>query len=296
MKRRTFIKTSAVAAAGVTAAPMILTSCSNVKGANDRILFGHIGLGGRGTDELKHYHLRWDEDIRSVAFCDVIESRRENAAALAKAAYEEKGIFGDYEVYNEFERLLERRDIDAVAINTPDHWHVPLAIMAARAGKHIHLAKPLGLSHPDFVTLTEEVRRNKVKFNYGTQQRSFPFMQQARDLILNGDIGRVERVDVWCPRINPVEVPVCSVESVPAGLDWDRYLGPAPWNDYCPARTLTNSSYFINDFSIGFIAGWGAHPLDIMVFCIRDQMTGLYRAEGTGGFWPEGGLWDTINS
>ncbi len=296
MKRRTFLKTTAVGAAAAAVSPMILTSCSPVKGANDRIVFGHIGLGNRGTDELIHYFLRWPDQIRSVAFCDVYQSRRENALGLAQKAYQEKKIQAELKAYNEFERILERKDIDAVAITTPDHWHLPIAIQAAKAGKHIHLAKPLGLSYPDFAELTRICKRKGILFNYGTQQRSYQFMQQAVAMIKNGDIGTVERVEVWCPRINPVQTPQCPEEPVPDGLDYDRYVGPAPKHPYCPARVDMQTSYFLNDYSIGFLAGWGAHPLDIMVMGIKEQMAGAYDCEGTGTFWEPGGLWDTVNS
>lgn len=296
MNRRKFLRTSTAAAAGTAAFPMILTSCSQVKGANDRVVFGHIGLGGRGTHELKSYFLPWTDEIRSVAFCDVIEARRSTAAQLAQKQYEGKGISGDLQAYNEFERILERKDIDAVAITTPDHWHLPIAIKAAEAGKHIHLAKPLGLSYPNFQALKKAIRKNRVTFNYGTQQRSFPFIQKAMQFIQDGKIGTVERVEVWCPRINPVPNPVCQLEPIPEGLDWNRYLGPAPFHPYCPERANMQSSYFLYDFSLGFIAGWGAHPLDMMVMGIKDQMTGRLTAKGTGGFWEPGGLWDTINS
>lgn len=296
MKRSTFIKNTAIGMAAAATGPMILTSCSPVKGANDRIIFGHIGLGGRGMGELESYFLRWPDEIRSVAFCDVFRKRREGALGLAKKVYQEKNITTELKYHNRIERILERKDIDAVAITTPDHWHLPMAIMAARAGKHIHLAKPLGLSYPDMVMLAQVCRENKVLFNYGTQQRSFLFMQQAIGMIRNGDIGKVERVDVWCPRINDVKSPSCSEEPVPAGLDYDRYVGPAPFHPYCPARVDMQSSYFIYDYSLGFISGWGAHPLDILVYGIKDQLTGNYTCEGKGGYWEPGGIWDTINT
>ena len=295
MKRRDFLRTGAIGAVAVSTGPMILNSCSTVKGANDRVTFGHIGLGGRGTAELDSYFLRWPDEIRSVAFSDVIRDRRDRALAMATKAYQEKSIQADLKSYNEFERILERRDIDAVAITTPDHWHLPIAIAAARAGKHIHLAKPLGLSYPYFLTLAEECRKNKVFFNYGVQQRSYKFFQQAIAMIKNGDIGTVDRVDVWCPKGNPVSNPTCVTEPIPDGLDWDRFVGPAPFHEYCPARIDMQTSYFLNDYSIGFLAGWGAHPLDIMVMGIGDQMKGRYSCEGTGAFWEPGKLWDTVN-
>lgn len=296
MKRREFLQKTAIGAAAAATAPMMLTSCSTAKGANDRVIFGHIGLGNRGADELTSYFLRWPDQIRSVAFCDVFRSRRENALGLAQKAYDEKNIKAGLKYHNKFERILERKDIDAVAITTPDHWHLPIAIAAAQAGKHLHVAKPLGLSYPDFVKLSQVCRENKVLFNYGTQQRSYKFMQRAVEMIKNGDIGKVERADVWCPRVNDVQSPSCTEEPVPADLDYDRFVGPAPFHPYCPARVDMQSSYFIYDYSLGFIAGWGAHPLDILVMGIRDQLTGSYTCDGKGGYWAPGDIWDTINS
>jgi hypothetical protein len=296
MQRRNFIKKTAIGAVAAATGPMILTSCSPVKGANDRVIFGHVGLGNRGMDELNSYFLRWPDQIRSVAFCDVFRSRRENALGLAQKAYQEKNIQVELKYHNRIERILERKDINAVAITAPDHWHLPMAIMAAQAGKHLHVAKPLGLSYPDMIRLAKVCKENKVLFNYGTQQRSYLFMQQAVAMIKNGDIGKVERVDVWCPRVNDVQSPQCTEEDVPHGLDYDRYVGPAPFHPYCPARVDMQSSYFIYDYSLGFISGWGAHPLDIMVFGVKDQMTGNYTCEGKGGYWTPGGIWDTINS
>jgi hypothetical protein len=296
MKRREFIRAGAIGAAAVSSAPMILTSCSGVKGANDRVIFGHIGLGGRGTAELDSYCLRWPDQIRSVAFCDVFADRRDRAMEMTRKSYAEKNIQETLAAYNEFERILERKDIDAVAITTPDHWHVPIAIAAARAGKHLHVAKPLGLKYADFLVLEKECKKHKVHFNYGVQQRTYKFFQQAIGMIKNGDIGTIEKVDVWCPRGNPVSNPDCIEAPVPAGLDWDRFVGPAPFHQYCPARVDMQTSYFLNDYSIGFLAGWGAHPLDIMVMGIKDQMKGAYTCEGTGAFWEPGRLWDTVNS
>jgi hypothetical protein len=115
-------------------------------------------------------------------------------------------------------------------------------------------------------------------------------------MIKEGKIGDIERVDVWAPGKNPVESPVCNEEPVPEGFDFDRWTGPAPLNSYCPDRVTNNSSWFQYDYSIGFLAGWGAHPLDVLVWGIRDQVDGMYSAEGEGTFWPEGGIYDNIFS
>lgn len=277
-------------------APTILPSCAKWRGANDRIQVGHIGLGQRGTNELKNYFLHL-EGSRSIATCDVHRSRREDGAKLIQSYYREKGMKApDCTPYLDFEELLMRDDIDAVHITTPDHWHVLAAIKAARAGKHIMLAKPLGLSYPNYLILQKELKKNNVRFHYATQQRSMKHMQLGVDLIRDGKIGEIERVDVWAPGKNPVDSPVCMEVPVPEDFDFDRWTGPAPLNSYCPDRVTNNSSWFQYDYSIGFLAGWGAHPLDILVWAIKEKVEGTYSAKGEGTFWSEGGMYDNIYS
>ena len=179
--------------------PAILTSAKSWRGANDRIHLGHIGLGQRGTNELRSYMLPL-EGSRSLAFCDVFRDRRENGVALAEQYYEDRGMNAPAcESYLDFEELLERKDIDAVHITTPDHWHVLAAIRSARAGKHIMLAKPLGLSYPNYLILGEELKKNDVRFHYATQQRTMRHMQLGIDLIRDGKIGELEKIKVWAP-------------------------------------------------------------------------------------------------
>ena len=296
MNRRSFLRTTSAGIGGIALAPSLLAGCQKYKGANDRILVGHIGLGSRGTDELMNYILPLDGS-RSVAFCDVYRDRRENAAERAKDFYSKNGKAAPKSsVYLDLEELLDRQDIDAVHITTVDHWHVPAAIKAARAGKHIMLAKPLGLSYPNYMILKEALKTNGVSFHYATQQRTMRHMQLGIDLIREGKIGEIERVDVWCPGKNPVESPVCKEVPVPDGFDFDRWTGPAPMNTYCPDRVTNNSSWFQYDYSIGFLAGWGAHPLDVLVWGIKDQVEGIYSCQGEGTFWSGEGIYDNIYS
>jgi len=173
---------------------------------------------------------------------------------------------------------------------------VPLAIKAARAGKHIMLAKPLGLSYPNFKILEKEVKANGIRFHYATQQRSMEHMQTGIQMVKDGLIGEIERVDVWAPGYNPVQSPICNEVSVPDNFDFDKWTGPAPLNTYCPDRVTNNSSWFQYDYSIGFLGGWGAHPLDIMIWGLKDQLSGTYSCEGTGEFWKPGGMYDNIRA
>jgi hypothetical protein len=103
-------------------------------------------------------------------------------------------------------------------------------------------------------------------------------------------------VDVWAPGKNPVKSPVCKEVPIPEDFDFEKWTGPAPLNSYCPDRVTNNSSWFQYDYSIGFLAGWGAHPLDILVWGIKDQVNGVYSCSGEGTFWSEGGMYDNIYS
>ncbi len=280
--------------AGAIVIPTILPSCGTYKGANDRILIAHIGMGSRGQSEMRNYFVPLETSY-SVATCDPFEQRRNESADYITKTYKEKGVQApDCMAYNYFEEILERDDIDAVHITTPDHWHVVGAIKAARAGKHIMLAKPLGLSYPHYKILEKELISNNVKFHYGTQQRTMKHMQLGINMIKDGLIGEVENIEVWAPGYNPVESPVCNEVPVPDDFDFDKWTGPAPLNSYCPERVTNNSSWFQWDYSIGFLGGWGAHPLDIMIWGMKEQMSGKYTCEGTGGFWKPGGMYNNI--
>lgn len=296
ISRRDFVRRSASGLIGTVMLPTMLTSCSNWKGANDRVVIGHIGVGDRGTGELMSYFLPL-RDAMNMAVCDTFRNRRDDAANQINQFYSENKFTNEKcKAYLDMDELLDRKDIDAVHITTPDHWHVLAAIKAARAGKHIMLAKPLGLSYPQNLVLAKELKDHHVKFHYGTQQRSMAHMQLGYNLIREGLIGQIERVDVWAPGKNDVPSPLCKEVPVPEGFDFERWSGPAPLRPYCPDRVTNNSSWFNYDYSIGFLGGWGAHPLDIMVWIIRDQVDGQYTCEGTGQFWPAGGLYDNILS
>jgi predicted dehydrogenase len=296
ISRRGFVQSSVKGIIGAALLPSILPSCSNGKGANDRITIAHIGVGDRGKWELMYYLLPLKGAL-NIAVCDVHKNRREEAASEINKFYKDNNDkVPECIPYLDFEEILLRKDIDAVHITTPDHWHVPAAIKAARAGKHIWLAKPLGLSYPEYLMLGKELAANNLRFHYGTQQRTSEHMVLGYNMIREGLIGDIERVDVWAPGKNPVESPVCNEVPVPPDFDFDKWTGPAPMRPYCPERVTNNSSWFNYDYSIGFLGGWGAHPLDILVWILKDKVSGTYTCEGTGQFWAPGGLYNNIFS
>lgn len=297
MKRRIFIRQAALASAGTALAPTILTSCSNWKGANDRINIAHIGVGGRGNSTTRFYFLP-QQGSRSIAVCDPFRDRRENFAKFIEEHYAKE--FNETVTctpYLDFEEILDRKDIDAVHISTGDYWHLPIAIKAARAGKHIYLEKPLGLSLDQMLELEREVKKAGVKFHYGTQQRSLEHAQKGIEMIRSGKIGKIHQVDVWAPG-GAESLPVNPEDKImPEGFDFDQWLGPAPKAEYSFARCRASTGvWFTYDYAIGFIAGWGAHPLDIAVWGVRDQMKDVSVHQGVGGMFPEGMLFNTVNN
>jgi predicted dehydrogenase len=291
--RRDFLKRTATATAGTIVFPTILSSCST--GANERIQVAHIGVGDRGTATTKNYFLNIPES-RSVATCDAFTNRREDLAKHISAFYKEKY---QEEItctpYLDFHEILERSDIDAVHISTGDQWHLPIAIKAAKAGKHIYLEKPLGLSLDRMIELEKIVKNKDLVFHYGTQQRSLEHVRKGIEMVKSGEIGEIEKIEIWAPPANPAPKGSVVSEEPPANLDYDRWLGPAPVKPYCQARVANTGTWNIYDYALGFIAGWGAHPLDVAVWGAKKQMTDTFTITGSGSVFPDDLLFDTVN-
>lgn len=292
-KRRDFLKKTAFAAAGTIMVPTILSSCS--KGANSRIQVAHIGVGVRGTATTKGYFLNIP-DSRSIATCDAFTNRREDLAKHISAVYKEK--YGEEIActpYLDFHEILERPDIDAVHISTGDHWHLPIAIKAAKASKHIYLEKPLGLNFDQMIELEKIIKEKNLIFQYGTQQRSLVHVKKGIEMIKAGEIGEITKIDIWAPPADAAPKGSVISEEPPANLHYDRWLGPAPVKPYCEARVANTGTWNIYDYALGFIAGWGAHPLDVAVYGAKKQMTDTFTITGTGSIFPNNPLFDTIN-
>ena len=288
MNRREFLKCAGAGGAAAAAPFIILARALGANAPNEKIALGFIGAGGRGSALLGGF--LGLPDCRVVAICDCFGSRRERAAQRVNEKYESEGC----KAIADFRELCEDPSIDAVVVATPDHWHVPAALAAVRQGKHVYVEKPLGISIRHDQALREAVRRYGVVFQYGTQQRSMGHMRRVCELVVNGRIGKLQAVEVLSPGGiqggSTVPIPV------PADLDYDMYLGPAPEAPYTKDRCTRNGSYHISDFALGFIAGWGAHPLDIMVWGLGDTPAAVpVECEGSGVF-PREGLYDTAMS
>ena len=292
--RRDFLKKIAYMSAGTIVLPTIMSSCA--KGANDRVQMAHIGVGRRGTITTRNYFLPV-HDSRSLATCDAFSDRRENLAAEISAYYLENfQEHVDCTPYHDYEEILERKDIDAVHISAPDHWHLVMAIKAAQAGKHIYLEKPLGLSLPRMIELERIMKKKNLIFQYGTQQRSLDHVAKGVEMVRSGRIGDVEKIEVWAPCSRNAEPQGSTeIQLPPPELDYDRWLGPAPVKPFSEARIHRTGVYHIYDYGLGLISGWGAHALDITVWALKEQMMNISTFTGSGSVFPEGSLFDTVH-
>jgi hypothetical protein len=284
MERRDFLR---AAAASV---PILKAAKAS---ANDRVNVAFIGAGIRGGDGLIPMFLPIGE-CQAVAVCDAWKDRRENRARKIEDFYAKRDGVGSYKgcaQYADFREVLARKDIDAVAIATPDHWHIPLAIMAARAGKDIYLEKPLGISLVQAKKLRQVLAENKRVFQYGTQQRGSEHVRKGCELVRKGRAGKIHTVVVLAPGGNRGG----STEAmpVPEGFDFEMWLGPGPKRPYNDMLCQSPGHYFCYDYCLGFVAGWGAHPLDVAQWGLGTDHTSPVEYEGTG-FIPKSGLFTAI--
>ena len=245
LSRREFGK-QAIAAGLATA-----LGATRVQGANDRIRLGFIGLGNRGDQVLDGFLEHRDAEV--VAICDLHQPYLDFAS---------RKIGGNPRQFKDYRRLLEVKDIDAVAICAPDHWHTLMSIQACEAGKDIYVEKPLSLVVAEGRKIVEAARRHQRVTQVGLMRRSSPVMKEAVDLLRGGGIGKITAIrsfhiqNEWPNGIgNPPD------SEPPAGLDWDAWLGPAPKVPYNRNRAFYRFRWFY-DYSGGQITNFGAHYLD----------------------------------
>ena len=264
LDRRSFLKAAAAASA-----PFILPSSvwSAATKPNARITLGFIGVGIQARGLMGGFLGKSETQV--VAVCDVDSTRRDDAKKRVDDFYAKKNdaSFKGCDAYNDFRELLARKDIDAVVIATPDHWHAYIAIAAAKAGKDIYCEKPLCQSIVEAREMVKAVRSNKRVFQTGSMQRSSKEFRVACELVRNGVIGKIERVDVGVGGPGkPCDLPE---EAAEPGLDWDMWLGPAavrPYNSILSPRGIHKHFPMwraYREFGGGMVTDWGAHHFDI---------------------------------
>ncbi len=253
--RRTFLKSGLGGILAASAAPQFVSSrLFGAQAPSKKITLGCIGVGVHGFGVNLKQFLE-EEDCQVVAVCDVLASRRAKARAAVDEKYETKGCAE----IADFRQLLARRDIDVAVISTPDHWHVPMALMALAAGKMVFCEKPT-LTIAEGQELVAAVARHKAVFATGLEDRSVIQYHKLAEVVRNGGIGQLQRIKVGLPTkpVYPVEAPV----PVPADLDYELWLGPAPFRPYTPNLTDAQVWRQIRDFSGGSLTDWGAHLID----------------------------------
>lgn len=280
--RRHFLRLGAVAAA----APCIIPS--QVLGAeapSKQINVGFIGVGSHGTDwNLRRYLGLRDTRVRVV--CDVDGERMRHAKQIVDEQYQNK----DCGITKDFREVLARPDIDAVMISTPDHWHTLMSVMAARAGKDVQCEKPT-LTIGEGKILIDTIRKHQRVFQTSTEDRSVPVYHRMAELVRNGRIGKLQRIEVILPR-QPTEPGDPTPQPVPPDLDWEMWLGPAPYAPYTKDRVHFNFRW-IRDYSGGIICDWGTHLFDTAQWGNDTERSGPVEVDGKGTFW-EGGLYNTV--
>jgi predicted dehydrogenase len=290
LTRRDFIR-QAGAAATTLSFPFFVPSTALGKfgsprqvAPSNRIVMGCIGTGNRCNSMLPTFLQQ--PDVQLVAVCDVQQPRRKTAQQLINNHYGNMACAD----YNDFRLLCARSDIDAVVIASTDHWHVLHALQAVRAGKDVYCEKPLGLSVEQGQILRQAIRQYGRVFQFGTQERSSRNSRFACELVRSGRIGKVHTIKVGSRHSRCCEGTYQTMP-VPDWLDYEMWLGPAPWAPYTQKRIINNWWYHISDYALGFIAGCGIHTVDIAQWGNGTDLTGPVEVEGTGVF-PKQGLCD----
>jgi len=287
--RRSFFGKAAGAAAGAAAFPYFVPSSALGKAGtvapSNRIVMGAVGVGSMGTGDMRGFIRR--DRVRMVAVCDVDKGHRDRAKSIVDNRYQNK----DCRTYLDFRDLTGRGDLDAVMIAMPDHWHAIASIAAARAGLDIHAQKPLARTVHEGRAICDAVERYGVVWQTGSQQRSGRDFHRACELVRNGRIGKVYKVEVGLPDGHGAGIR--SLLPVPEGLDWNFWLGPAPWRPYTDfGRGNCHWEWrWIMDYSGGQLTDWAGHHIDIAHWGLGLERTGPVEIQGKG-VYPREGLYN----
>jgi predicted dehydrogenase len=283
--RRQFIKTASGISVGIVSAPLIFQSCSPSK----QITIGMIGTGGHCMDWNLPPFLAM-EDVRVLAVCDVDRQRMQDAKKVVDEKYQNT----DCVTYGDFRDMLTRDDIDAVMISTPDHWHVPISILAAQAGKDVICEKPT-LTIDEGRKLSNVIKKHNTIYQTSIEDRAIPVYHRMAELVRNGYIGELQKIIIRVPDDDVIKLHPASTETqpVPDGFNYDMWLGPAPESPYSPGRCHWNFRW-ISDYSGGMLTDWGAHYVDTAQWANNSDRTGPISVEGKGEFLS-GDIYNTAN-
>ena len=290
MSRRGFLKRGSAAAAATGLLPTIVTGGLAAAEPSNRLNVGIIGMGNRGNHHRRV--MQQMPEIQIQAVCDANGQEAEKAKKQVEQAYGQKSGGGSYSgcaAYRDFRKVLDRSDIDAVFVTAPENWHALIAASAARAGKDIYCEKALTLTVEEGRRLIEIIRGHGAVLQVGTQQRSASQFRHACELVRNGYLGKHKDVRIGVP--GGRSLPVSPAQEPPSYLDYEMWLGPAPWTPY-DGQKCSYNWYFMSDYCAGWIQSWGVHHLDILLWGMPEFGRNRVTVEGTAAF-PENGPADT---
>lgn len=274
--------------ASMTVPTIVPSSVFGENAPSERVNLAVIGCGGKANGGMRTFMNHTQAQV--VALCDVNRKNLESTASVAKVSKQR--------CYEDFRELLACKDVDAVLVGTPDHWHVPISIAAVEAGKDVYCEKPLSNTIQEGRALVNAVNKNKRIFQHGTQLRSSIYTRKVCELVRNGYIGDVRKVVIGSPPGHAIgNLPV---KPVPEWLNWDMYLGPVQPMGYrsCIVGGIPGVGlrgwYFVKRFSLaGWLAGYAVHDLDLAQWGQGTEHTGPVTVEGKGVF-PKEGLFNTV--
>ena len=287
--RRHFLKNVATGAAlGPAFVPGRALGRDGVVAPSDRITVACIGTGWQGGNNVDSF--LEEPGAQVVAACDIDAGHLETARQAINKKYGNQ----DCKTYHEFEEVLARKDIDAVMLAVPDHWHGVLSTAAVAAGKDIYGEKPLAQNFAEGRAICEAVERYQCVWQTGSWQRSRDDFRRACELVINGRIGKISRVKVVLPGgltdfdgLGDQDSPV----PPPSSLDYKRWLGPAPEAPYCPARVHKTWRWNL-DYGGGMLMDWVGHHVDTAHWGLGYDNTGPVEVSGTGEFLPSHRVWN----
>ncbi|MBK6281780.1 MAG: Gfo/Idh/MocA family oxidoreductase [Draconibacterium sp.] len=307
--RRIFLKRYGTVASGLILVPTIIPACVRGKNGNvapsDRINVAFIGAGNQAFNDARDF--MDDERVQITAVCDVnkesygywdgVIGGREPLIAMIEKGYSKKNgkKFSGIKGYEDFRDVIALKEIDAVEVVVPDHWHSIPVLMAAAAGKDIYCQKPLSLTIPEGRAMSNASKKYKIVFQTGSQQRSNSNFHRVCELVRNGRIGELKTIRCGLPSGTPDYGKTgnqTETVPVPEGFNYEMWLGPAPDAPYCPARTHVNFRWVL-DYSGGQLTDWGGHHPDIAQWGMNTEQTGPVKIQNAKATWAKHPVWNT---
>ena len=282
--RREFLRSAALTSATLVLPTIVPSTVFGRTAPGNRIGMGLIGMGLMMGGQ--HHIMLSRDDVQVLAVCDVDRGKRERAKAVTEKAYSTKRGFGAYkgcDAYNEYERIIERKDIDAVMVVTPDHWHTMISVAAMKSGKDVYVQKPMTLTVREGRLMSTVATQYGAVLEVGSQQRSERAFRKACEIVRNGWIGKVHTIYTQLGVFPPPQT--LPAEPIPDGFDYDRWLGPTPWYPYNKKRVEGNYGggwRCFWDYGERKNGDWGAHHFDIIQWALGMDDSGPVE------FFPKG--------